>query len=150
MDLQYSGRGASAEEPRLAALPRDAELPHTQLPSGHGARRAFFSLARSLPVHSASAYATRVVVVGAFCVQGTPLQNSIKELWALLHFLEPQKFDDMEEFEAKHSLQNAERISALHEEIRPHMLRRVIKDVERSLPPKSVRRRVGNAAATVS
>lgn len=38
-------------------------------------------------------------------VTGTPLQNSIKELWALLHFLEPDKFPSLEAFEQQHSLQ---------------------------------------------
>lgn len=41
-------------------------------------------------------------------VTGTPLQNSIKELWALLHFLEPEKFPDSAAFEAAHSLTDAE------------------------------------------
>jgi chromodomain-helicase-DNA-binding protein 1 len=27
-------------------------------------------------------------------VTGTPLQNNIRELWALLHFLHPEKFPD--------------------------------------------------------
>ncbi|KAK3264131.1 hypothetical protein CYMTET_27107 [Cymbomonas tetramitiformis] len=72
-------------------------------------------------------------------VTGTPLQNSIKELWALLHFLEPEKFPDSEEFGERYALKEAEEISALHAELRPHMLRRVIKDVEKSLPPKSER-----------
>lgn len=30
-------------------------------------------------------------------------------------------------------------VTALHAELRPHLLRRVIKDVERSLPPKNER-----------
>ena len=30
-------------------------------------------------------------------------------------------------------------LSALHGELRPHLLRRVIKDVEKSLPPKNER-----------
>ena len=34
-------------------------------------------------------------------VTGTPLQNTLKELWCLLHFLDPGKFDDFEEFEQK-------------------------------------------------
>lgn len=38
-------------------------------------------------------------------VTGTPLQNSLKELWALLSFLEPAKFPDQEAFESEFSLQ---------------------------------------------
>jgi SNF2 family DNA or RNA helicase len=33
----------------------------------------------------------------------------------------------------------AERVSGLHGVLRPHLLRRVIKDVEKSLPPKNER-----------
>lgn len=45
-------------------------------------------------------------------ITGTPLQNSIKELWALLHFLEPLRFPDCADFEANHSLDNAEHVSS--------------------------------------
>lgn len=38
-------------------------------------------------------------------ITGTPLQNNLKELWALLAFLEPAKFPSCEEFEAVYSLQ---------------------------------------------
>ncbi|CAI5528992.1 unnamed protein product [Closterium sp. Naga37s-1] len=73
-------------------------------------------------------------------ITGTPLQNSVEELWALLHFLDERKFGDKEEFSAKykHLLENQseKEITSLHQELRPHMLRRVIKDVEKSLPPK--------------
>lgn len=43
-------------------------------------------------------------------VTGTPLQNSMKELWALLHFLEPSKFPNAEDFDARHSLKKAEEV----------------------------------------
>jgi len=43
-------------------------------------------------------------------VTGTPLQNSIKELWALLHFLEPNKFPSCSHFEANHSLSDTESV----------------------------------------
>ncbi|KAL3153482.1 hypothetical protein ABBQ38_011813 [Trebouxia sp. C0009 RCD-2024] len=72
-------------------------------------------------------------------ITGTPLQNSIKELWALLHFLDANKFPSCEYFEAQHSLDNADQVAKLHMELRPHLLRRVIKDVEKSLPPKNER-----------
>eukprot|EP00898_Chlorokybus_atmophyticus_P008817 jgi/Chlat1/8937/Chrsp94S08325 len=72
-------------------------------------------------------------------ITGTPLQNSLKELWALLHFLEPSKFASMEEFEAKYDTEDADKIAALHTDLKPHLLRRAIKDVEKSLPPKTER-----------
>ena len=43
-------------------------------------------------------------------VTGTPLQNSMRELWCLLHFLEPNKFPDAEEFERRHSLKEAQEV----------------------------------------
>ena len=41
-------------------------------------------------------------------ITGTPLQNSLKELWALLHFLEQSRFPDCEAFEARYSLDDAQ------------------------------------------
>lgn len=70
-------------------------------------------------------------------ITGTPLQNSLKELWALLHFIMPEKFDSWEEFETAHNESNHKGISALHKKLEPFLLRRVKKDVEKSLPPKT-------------
>ncbi|UMM12293.1 hypothetical protein L5515_001145 [Caenorhabditis briggsae] len=70
-------------------------------------------------------------------ITGTPLQNSLKELWALLHFIMPEKFDCWEEFETAHNESNHKGISALHKKLEPFLLRRVKKDVEKSLPPKT-------------
>ncbi|RDX93137.1 Protein CHROMATIN REMODELING 5, partial [Mucuna pruriens] len=72
-------------------------------------------------------------------VTGTPLQNSVEELWALLHFLDPVKFKSKDDFVQNYknlSSFNENELANLHMELRPHMLRRVIKDVEKSLPPK--------------
>lgn len=41
---------------------------------------------------------------------GTPLQNSIKELWALLHFLHPERFGSCADFEARYSLENPDQV----------------------------------------
>ena len=46
-------------------------------------------------------------------VTGTPLQNSMRELWCLLHFLEPNKFPNAEEFERRHSLKEAQEVCKL-------------------------------------
>ncbi|KAF8403596.1 hypothetical protein HHK36_011700 [Tetracentron sinense] len=72
-------------------------------------------------------------------ITGTPLQNSVEELWALLHFLDPEKFKNKDDFVEKYknlSSFNEIELANLHMELRPHILRRVIKDVEKSLPPK--------------
>ncbi|CAH8567264.1 unnamed protein product [Schistosoma intercalatum] len=77
-------------------------------------------------------------------VTGTPLQNTMKELWALLHFIMPDCFPDWEEFEQTYSVSpddpankmNNEAFHNLHKTLKPFLLRRVKKDVESSLPEK--------------
>lgn len=87
---------------------------------------------------------------------GTPLQNNLAELWALLNFLLPQVFNSSASFEswfnepmAQLSATGSESESALNEEetliivnrlhsiLKPFMLRRLKKDVESQLPQKS-------------
>lgn len=74
---------------------------------------------------------------------GTPLQNNLHELWALLNFLLPDVFASSEQFDEWFNLDvedNAAKermISQLHKLLRPFMLRRLKDDVEKSLPPKS-------------
>jgi SWI/SNF-related matrix-associated actin-dependent regulator of chromatin subfamily A member 5 len=73
-------------------------------------------------------------------ITGTPLQNNLRELWALLNFLMPEVFGDAEQFDAwfslsdEHGKENV--IKKLHTVLRPFMLRRVKKDVAKTLPPK--------------
>ncbi|KAL6439111.1 hypothetical protein ACFW04_003822 [Cataglyphis niger] len=69
-------------------------------------------------------------------ITGTPLQNSLKELWALLHFIMPNKFVSWEEFEKQHDNAAQKGYSKLHKQLEPFILRRVKKDVEKSLPAK--------------
>lgn len=78
-------------------------------------------------------------------VTGTPLQNSIMELWSLLHFLMPAKFPDYEDFAQRYgppegaeaSEEEAKnKLERLHRILKPHLLRRMKKDVETSLPGK--------------
>mmetsp|Transcript_40687 Transcript_40687/g.90456 ORF Transcript_40687/g.90456 Transcript_40687/m.90456 type:complete len:1088 (-) Transcript_40687:511-3774(-) len=75
-------------------------------------------------------------------ITGTPLQNNLHELWALLNFLLPEVFASSEKFEEWFSLgdggkeKEAEVVQQLHKVLRPFLLRRVKSDVERSLPPK--------------
>mmetsp|Transcript_14219 Transcript_14219/g.29472 ORF Transcript_14219/g.29472 Transcript_14219/m.29472 type:complete len:2502 (-) Transcript_14219:1540-9045(-) len=68
---------------------------------------------------------------------GTPIANATEELWALLHFANPQAFDDREDFLGKFGqMTDAQQVNELHALLRPFLLRRVKEDVEKSLPPK--------------
>lgn len=78
---------------------------------------------------------------------GTPIQNSMAELWALLHFIMPTLFDSHDEFNEwfskdieshveKQSGIDENQLSRLHMILKPFMLRRVKKDVENELSDK--------------
>ncbi|XP_064422060.1 chromodomain-helicase-DNA-binding protein 2 isoform X2 [Latimeria chalumnae] len=69
-------------------------------------------------------------------ITGTPLQNSLKELWSLLHFIMPDRFELWEEFEDEHGKGRENGYQSLHKVLEPFLLRRVKKDVEKSLPAK--------------
>jgi SWI/SNF-related matrix-associated actin-dependent regulator of chromatin subfamily A member 5 len=69
---------------------------------------------------------------------GTPLQNNLHELWALLNFLLPDEFADSDKFdEFFQSTEKAEEVtSKLQKILRPFLLRRLKADVEKGLPAK--------------
>ncbi|KXS97354.1 hypothetical protein AC578_10729 [Pseudocercospora eumusae] len=72
-------------------------------------------------------------------ITGTPLQNNLHELWALLNFLLPDVFGDSEAFDSWFNNQDADQdtvVQQLHRVLRPFLLRRVKSDVEKSLLPK--------------
>ena len=72
-------------------------------------------------------------------ITGTPLQNNLHELWALLNFLLPDIFGDSEAFDLWFSGQNEDPdlvVQQLHKVLSPFLLRRVKSDVEKSLLPK--------------
>lgn len=72
-------------------------------------------------------------------ITGTPLQNNLHELWALLNFLLPDVFGDSAAFDEWFSGQDEDSdtvVQQLHKVLRPFLLRRVKADVEKSLLPK--------------
>lgn len=72
-------------------------------------------------------------------VTGTPLQNNLHELWALLNFILPDVFSDSQVFDEWFEGQGGDQdavIKQLHRVLRPFLLRRVKSDVEKSLLPK--------------
>ncbi|KAI3482317.1 hypothetical protein L1887_55078 [Cichorium endivia] len=71
---------------------------------------------------------------GKLLITGTPLQNNVKELIALLHFLRPDQFDLDVDFDINNVDQAV--IKELHEKLDNVMLRRLKKDVVKELPTK--------------
>ncbi|KAI9736098.1 MAG: hypothetical protein M1818_006274 [Claussenomyces sp. TS43310] len=85
-------------------------------------------------------------------ITGTPLQNNLKELWSLLHFLLPNIFTNWEAFESWFDfsdLQDEEGteefiadqkkqdlVKKIHLVLQPMLLRRIKADVEHMLPKK--------------
>ena len=70
---------------------------------------------------------------------GTPLQNNLHELWALLNFLLPDVFRSSDQFDAwfeKHSGEQDHIVQQLHKVLAPFLLRRIKADVEKTLLPK--------------
>lgn len=78
---------------------------------------------------------------------GTPIQNSMQELWALLHFIMPSLFDSHDEFSdwfskdiESHAQSNTQlnenQLKRLHVILKPFMLRRVKKNVQSELGDK--------------
>uniref|UniRef100_A0A183AH75 Helicase ATP-binding domain-containing protein n=1 Tax=Echinostoma caproni TaxID=27848 RepID=A0A183AH75_9TREM len=78
---------------------------------------------------------------------GTPLQNSLMELWSLMHFLMPNIFQSHRDFQEwfaspltgmieGNSEYNEQLVARLHKVLRPFLLRRLKADVERQMPKK--------------
>lgn len=78
---------------------------------------------------------------------GTPIQNNMQELWALLHFIMPSLFDSHDEFSEWFSKDieshaqsntklNEDQLKRLHMILKPFMLRRVKKHVQKELGDK--------------
>uniref|UniRef100_A0A3Q3DIW6 Chromodomain helicase DNA binding protein 8 n=1 Tax=Hippocampus comes TaxID=109280 RepID=A0A3Q3DIW6_HIPCM len=68
---------------------------------------------------------------------GTPLQNTVEELFSLLHFLEPAQFPSEIEFLRDFGdLKTEEQVQKLQAILKPMMLRRLKEDVEKNLAPK--------------
>ena len=75
-----------------------------------------------------------------FVLTGTPVENSVRDLWSIMNFLLPGYLGDRDEFRERYELpisrgSEPER-SRLAKRLRPVMLRRLKRDVVRELPEK--------------
>jgi superfamily II DNA or RNA helicase len=76
------------------------------------------------------------------CLSGTPVENHLGELWALLDFVNPGLLGDELHFGRFYRVpiekgRNEERLIALRELVAPYILRRHKRDVAKELPPKT-------------
>ena len=120
---------------------------HMIVDEGHRMKNAGSKLSMTLTSYYTSRY--RLILTG------TPLQNNLPELWALLNFVLPNIFKSVKSFDEwfntpfantggqdKMELTEEEQllvIRRLHKVLRPFLLRRLKKDVEKDLPDKQER-----------
>ena len=91
--------------------------------------------------------------VSRLLLTGTPIQNSLEELWSLLNFCSPMIFDDLEVFQSWFDFKNIGKdtkvedilsteeqdriVTKMHEILRPFVLRRIkTETLGDKLPPK--------------
>jgi superfamily II DNA or RNA helicase len=93
--------------------------------------------------HRAKTYqcARRIAAPFKLAVTGTPLENSLMDLWALLSITAPGLFPDSDRFSEYYRRpiernRDATRLHQLRRRIRPLMLRRTKESVASELPPK--------------
>lgn len=120
---------------------------HMIVDEGHRMKNAQSKLSSTITQY----YTTRYRLI----LTGTPLQNNLPELWALLNFVLPTIFKSVKSFDEwfntpfantggqdKMELTEEEQlliIRRLHKVLRPFLLRRLKKDVEKDLPDKQER-----------
>ncbi|KAF7999179.1 hypothetical protein HF325_006711 [Metschnikowia pulcherrima] len=128
------------ERPLLARF----NYSHMIIDEGHRMKNANSKLSITLKQY----YRTKNRLI----LTGTPLQNNLPELWALLNFVLPKIFNSVKSFDewfntpfantgSQEKIELTEEesllvIRRLHKVLRPFLLRRLKKDVEKDLPDK--------------
>ncbi|KAK7737697.1 transcriptional regulator [Diaporthe eres] len=118
---------------------------HMIIDEGHRMKNSNSKLSATIQQY----YSTRFRLI----LTGTPLQNNLSELWAMLNFTLPNIFKSAKTFDEwfntpfantgsqdKMELTEEEQILVirrLHKVLRPFLLRRLKKDVEKDLPDKT-------------
>eukprot|EP00605_Chrysophyceae_sp_TOSAG23-4_P001301 GSChrysophyteH1.ASY1.ANO1.1415.1 assembled CDS len=130
----YHGSKAEREEIRRKQMPflERYVWQYMILDEGHRIRNRNCKLIKELK---------KIHTVSRLLLTGTPIQNTLEELWSLLNFCSPQIFDDLEVFQSwfneivAHE-QHQRIVTKLHDILRPFLLRRMKTDVLLKMPPR--------------
>lgn len=76
-----------------------------------------------------------------FALTGTPIENSLADLWSIFDFIMPGFLHNYNKFKDKYEIpivksEDMEILNRLHKQIKPFILRRLKKDVLKELPDK--------------
>ena len=82
-----------------------------------------------------SASVNRIHSNNRFILTGTPIENSVLDLWSLFNFLMPHYFPPINDFKIRYENENGYS-TVVKKKIAPFILRRNKKDVLKDLPPK--------------
>jgi len=90
--------------------------------------------------------AKQINAVGKLVLTGTPVENSVADLWSIMDFLMPQYLGEYDDFRVRYELpiaagdRDGELAQAkLRRKMHPFLLRRLKKDVAKDLPDKIVK-----------
>jgi superfamily II DNA or RNA helicase len=94
------------------------------------------------PRSQAHQLALKIQARQRICLSGTPVENSLSELWALFEFCNPGLLGDAEWFAHRFTRpiereNRTERLDDLRTQVAPFILRRTKEQVARELPPKT-------------
>lgn len=94
--------------------------------------------------HQSKAYQAARKLNASFklAITGTPIENSVMDLWSMLSITAPGLFPSVKQFESQYrrpieSGTDPERLDTLRRRVRPLMLRRTKETVASDLPPKT-------------
>ena len=126
------------------ALVRDEE--HYVGDAGPRFHLALLDEAQAIKNPRSQAHRAALAIAGQarhrLCLSGTPVENSLSELWALFEFLNPGLLGDAEWFAHRYTRPieregKTERLGDLRAQVAPFILRRMKDEVARELPPKT-------------